>query len=289
MAKYIYVILFILGSVILLPLFASSPVYADDPGSNLNVEIDIIGDNPDLGVNMYGDNPDVWINGVHLNQIAAQIGLTVGSVQVQKAISSSLPNSRYSGASTGFLPPLATNPGVAEVAPGKYTQPLVGWKGYFCPDSNLDPSVYHGSGCGGTWGVCDGYSDFWCRRQIAGLAPEFVIQQEKLNTVIDALANVIRMTENNNSQLSGDGGLEDLQNQTSELQGQITNLEEIRASVSTLENDYVLLESTVNRNAVMYTRQVNIVIYVFSGILAGLFAYIIFITLSLRRLRRNMK
>ncbi len=279
MVKYLCLI-GILCSVILSPLLLSTAVYADDPGG-LNVNVNIAGNNPDVGVNMYGNNPNVWINGTHLDQIASFIGYSVGTATAQRALTASTPNGTYSGASTGYLPPLGTNAAVAEVAPGKYMQPLVGWKGYFCPDSNLDPSVYHGSGCGGTWGVCDGYSDFWCRRQIAGLAPEFVVQQEKLNTVINALAKVISMTESNAAKIEDNGS-------PVQMEEQLSQLKEVKAGVSSLEEDYTMLANTVARNAAFHNRQLNLVVCVFSGVLTCMFIYIVVLTVSIKRMRKKL-
>lgn len=147
--KYTWLAMILLLSVLAIPSIA----HADD---SMNVDIDIWGDNPDTWVDIWGINPDVWINGKHLSNY----GKYWANYYSSKAMRSSVPNGRYSGASSP------------------------GWQGYFGIYSNdvvlvidhINPgkvsySVYQGAGCGGKYGVNDGWPDFWSRRQLLGLLP----------------------------------------------------------------------------------------------------------------------
>jgi hypothetical protein len=157
-------------------VFIASPVWADgDPG--IVAEVNIIGVNPDAYVNLYGDNPDVYINGKDIDQ-------TIGQA-VSGAVQQSVPNAI---------------PEINAIAPGKYTQPVIGGMGYIGPITNESPFVYKGSGCG-MWGVSDGYPDLWGRRQMVGVTVDLTIQREKLAQTQTALVKVIGEIQNNNASI----------------------------------------------------------------------------------------
>ena len=173
--------------------FIPSLVNADDPG--VVVDVTVIGDNPDAHVNLIGENPDVWINGANIND-------TISSA-VNGAVQGATPNSVWSSTSTGLLPPLANiQPQLQQIAPDKYVYWTPGWLGYFGVNSNVSEYVYKGAGCG-VWGVSDGYPDLWGRRQIAGLAPEFYLQKEKLNSTMQAVVKIIQENEKTNTSYQG--------------------------------------------------------------------------------------
>jgi hypothetical protein len=172
-------------------VFIASPVWADgDPG--IVAEVNIIGVNPDAYVNLYGDNPDVYINGKDIDQ-------TIGQA-VSGAVQQSVPNGVWGNGNTGMLPPLAAIPEINAIAPGKYTQPVIGGMGYIGPITNESPFVYKGSGCG-MWGVSDGYPDLWGRRQMVGVTVDLTIQREKLAQTQTALVKVIGEIQNNNASI----------------------------------------------------------------------------------------
>lgn len=242
--------------LLLIPmLFIPSVVRADDGDGDMNVNIGIrTPGTANVGIGIDASVANINIEGANLFDLAGWAGYQGGATAASRAVQNSVPNSQYSSASTGLLPPLSSNSVVAEVAPpGKYDNWVPGWQGYFCPDTNLDPRVYHGSGCGGKWGVCDGYPDMWVRRQIAGLAPEFVAQKEKLNTVIEALAKVIAITEKNNSMLNGNGGLPDL------MKAQMAQLEDVSLGLSVLEQEHSILEAKVEQQARDFNRKLLII------------------------------
>lgn len=250
-------------------LLAGSAVYADD-GIDAGIGITTPGTaNTWLDIN--AGNSNLWINGVDWGSMGA------GAVQ------GSIPNSGYSQVGTGYLPPLSSYGVVAEVAPdGKYDGWLVGWRGYFSPDTNIDEAVYKGSGCGGTWGVCDGYPDMWTRRQIAGLAPQFVALYEKMETVIAALAKVIDVTENNHAQLNGNGGV-------AELKLQLSQLADVSVGLTQLEQRCNTLETAVQQQRNDYNKKLTIVASVSAFIFLCFAAYIVLLTLSIRRLRSRVQ
>jgi hypothetical protein len=203
-----------LGIIIAAVLFSISisPVLAADP-PGLITTIEITGDNPLTGVQINGNdpttgvfidgdysdtlvdidgtNPDVYINGVNIESLATDTGAVV-----QQAT----PNSTWSGASTGTLPPLGLIPEVNAVAPGKYMNPVVGGMGYIGPKTNESPYVYKGSGCG-MWGVSDGYPDLWGRRQMVGVTVDLTIQREKLAQTQAALVRAIGEIQTNNASI----------------------------------------------------------------------------------------
>lgn len=257
-------------------LFTGSTAHADDP-PGFNTNIDLFGNNPNLWTNLYGNNPNVWINGEHLGSLSNTI-----TNNVLGHTGNGNPNSNYSGASTGLLPPLGNIAGVAAVAPDQYDTPYIGWQGYFCPHDNTDPSVYTGSGCGGTWGVCDGYPDMWARRQIAGIAPEFAIQKAKLDTVIEALAKVITVTENNNHELNGDGVVADIKDQ-------IADLVDLRLNVSVLEEEQNRLNTVIQKQQAAYDQKLATITTIFSAVFVCLIAFLALVAVYIWRLRKRMK
>jgi hypothetical protein len=207
--KYIAILLTIaLSFIFITPVFAADPpgliTTVEITGNNPLTGVQINGDNPGTGVFIDGQNPTtlvdidgqnsiLYINGHDINQ-------TVGQA-INGAVQSATPNSQWSGGSTGMLPPLANiQPELEVLAPGKYTQGRPGWLGYFSPKSNESPYVYKGSGCG-MWGISDGYPDLWGRRQIAGIAPEFYLQKEKLNQTQIALVKVIGELKSGNDSI----------------------------------------------------------------------------------------
>jgi hypothetical protein len=266
-------------------LLISSAAYADDGDGDMNVNIGITTPGTaNVGVGIDANEANVWINGYGLADLAAgmgyQAGAAAGAAAGSAAFQNSVPNSRYSQASTGYLPPLSSNSVVAEVAPpGKYDNWVLGWQGYFCPHTNLDPMVYHGSGCGGKWGVCDGYPDMWVRRQIAGLAPEFVAQKEKLNTVIEALAKVIVTTEKYNGMLNGNGGISDL------MKAQMAQLEDVSLGLSVLEQEHIILEARVEQQTRDFNRKLLIISSAFAFALLCLAAAVLYLTTRVSKLR----
>jgi hypothetical protein len=183
----------ILGAVVF--LMCLTPALADDPPPGIVATVNIIGQNPDAYVNLYGDNGRAWINGVPLDGII--------SSAVSGAVQQATPNSQWSGGTTGVLPPLANvQPQLQQVAPDKYIYWTPGWLGYFGVSSNQNEYVYKGAGCG-VWGVSDGYPDLWGRRQIAGLAPEFYLQKEKLNSTMQAVVKIIQENEKSTASYQG--------------------------------------------------------------------------------------
>jgi len=234
-------------------LLIPSAAYAGDGDGDINVGIGIsTPGTANVGVGIDANQANVWINGYGLDELAAGMGYQAGADAASAAFQHSVSNSQYSGVATGLLPPLSSIPAVAEVAPdGKYDSWTPGWQGYFCPHTNLDPMVYQGSGCGGTWGVCDGSADMWARRQLAGLAPEFVVQKEKLNTVIEALAKVIMVTETNNHALNGNGA--------AVLKAQLAQLEDVSLGLSVLEQEHAILETSVQKQKDDFNRKLVII------------------------------
>jgi hypothetical protein len=259
-------LLFFVMPMLLIP----SAVYADDGDMNVDVGI-TTPDTANVGVDINASDANVWINGVDLGAMGA------GAVQ------GSTPNSDYSQVGTGNLPPLSNYGEVAEVSPdGKYDGWLIGWRGYFSPETNVDEAVYKGSGCGGTWGVCDGYPDMWTRRQIAGLAPHFVALYEKMNTVIAAVAKIIEVTDSNNAQLNGNGSV-------AELKLQLSQLADVSADVSRLEQRCDTLETAVQQQRDDYNKKLTIVASVSAFIFVCFAAYITLLTLYIRRLRSRVQ
>jgi hypothetical protein len=225
----------------------------------------------DVVVDINASNANVWINGVDWG--------SMGAAAVQGSIS----NGNYSQVGTGYLPPLSNYGVVAEVAPeGKYDGWLIGWRGYFSPETNVDEAVYKGSGCGGTWGVCDGYPDMWTRRQIAGLAPHFVAMYEKMETVIATLAKVIQVTEDNHAQLNGNGGV-------AELKLQLSQLADVSVGLAQLEQRCDTLETAAQQQRNDYNKKLTIVASVSAFIFVCFAAYITLLTLYIRRLRNRVQ
>jgi hypothetical protein len=267
---------------VVLPLFSVIPmllipsaVYADDGDMNVDIGITTPG-TANVGVGIDANEANVWINGYGLDSLAAGMGYQAGAVAGSAAFQHSASNSQFSQVGTGLLPPLSSIPAVAEVAPdGKYDAWTPGWQGYFCPHTNLDPMVYHGSGCGGTWGVCDGYPDMWCRRQLAGLAPEFVVQKEKLNTVIEALAKVITVTEANNHALNGNGA--------AVLKAQLAQLEDVSLGLSVLEQEHAILETSVQKQQDDFNKKLAILASAFGFAILCLIGAVAYLVIYVRR------
>lgn len=217
MKKYLVILLLIFCVISAAPFaaFADPPEGEEngntqpDPNPGIWVQVNVYGtlpdgqlilngDNPDAWIYLNGDNPDVWINGYNLQDV---ISSGIGQA-VSQAVQQATPNSTYSGASTGTIPPLAAiKPELQAIAPGKYTYSSPGWLGYFGVNTNITPYVYKGAGCG-VWGVSDGYPDLWTRRQIAGFAPEFYLQKEKLNMSLIALSKLITESKGQDSAVS---------------------------------------------------------------------------------------
>jgi hypothetical protein len=265
-------ILFVVMSILLIPATA----YAGDGDANVGISITTPG-TANVGVGIDANSANVWINGQGLADLAGQMGYQAGAAAGSAAFQNSASNSQYSSVGTGMLPPLNTNPAVAEVdRDGKYSNPTIGWQGFFCPHTNLDPMVYSGSGCGGTWGVCDGYPDMWMRRQIAGLAPEFVVQKEKLNTVIEALAKVITVTESNNHELNGDG-------KVAAIKEQLRQLDDVSLELSVLEQEHIALARVVQKQQADFNRLLKIITLALGAAILCLTGAVIYIVVSSRR------
>jgi hypothetical protein len=270
--------LFFVISMLLIP----SAVYAGDGDGDTNVVIGITTPGTaNVGVGIDANAANVWINGYGLDELAGwagyQAGAQAGAAAGSAAFQNSASNSQYSGVGTGLLPPLSNIPAVAEVAPdGKYDSWTLGWQGFFCPHTNLDPMVYQGSGCGGIWGVCDGSPDMWTRRQIAGLAPEFVVQKEKLNTVIDALAKVIMVTETNNHALNGNGGV-------AALKAQLAQLEDVSLGLSVLEQEHAILETSVQKQKDDFNRKLVIIASALGFAILCLIGAVAYLVIYVRR------
>jgi hypothetical protein len=272
--------------ILISSLFLSIPVLADDPPPGITANVNIVGNNPDVGVNIYGNNPGVWINGAPLPGIIS----SATSAATSAAIAGSTPNGGYSGASTGTLPPLGNSPALAGLnTGGQYNNPLPGWRGYFCPTSNNDPAVYHGSGCGGKWGVADGWPDYWSRRQIAGLAPEFYAEKEKMNTAINALAKIIgeigkynvlfgisnvktNGDGSGNGNGNGNGQVASVASSTLEdLKKSLVQLEDVKLNLSVLEQEHADLASLVQQQKTEFDQKLllMVLIFVFSVLCLG--------------------
>lgn len=247
--------------IILLVSFAAViPAWADDP-PGITTTVNITGTNPDAHVNLYGDNPDVWINGNGLGALSYYGGYFGGAAAASMASQFNSPNNQYSQSSTGFLPlPTITADGKVAQVGSAGTQWVEGWKGYFCPDSNEDIRVYKGAGCGGTWGVCDGYPDLWVRRQIAGLAPEFRQQQAKLDTSIVAISRLIMETKQNGT---------DLQLTNAALEQNLGQLAEVSVQLAILEGKFNDLEKAVALQKEESDRRLTFIFTIFCiGLLA---------------------
>jgi len=207
---------------------------------------------------------------------------------VTNAVSSGLPNGTYTGASTGFLPPLINNPALAGLASTNehYTNPLPGWTGYFCPTSNTDPSVYKGSGCGGVWGTADGWPDFWSRRQIAGIAPEFYAEKEKLNTTITAVAKVIGVLEKYHLMLNGDGNGNGngLSGDLASLKKDISQLDDLKLSLSVLQEEHTDLSKALQQQKSDFDKKLINVIVVFAFVVICLIGAMLYFFSKLRRI-----
>lgn len=219
--------LMLLG-VVISTLLMVSPVLADgDPG--IVAEVNIVGVNPDAYVNLYGPNPDVFINGVDIDQTVSQ---AIGG-----AVQSATPNSVYVDRSPGVLPPLGIVPEINAIAPGKYTQPVAGNAGYFSVQSNLNPFVYKGAGCG-VWGVSEGYPDLWSRRQLAGITIDYTIQKERLAQTQVALVKAIGEVQKNNASIETVGV---------QLNESLDNLKAVTTDLSVAEQEAVMYRQQVSK------------------------------------------
>jgi len=245
------------------------PVYADDP-PGVTVTVDVTGNNPDAHVNMYGSNPDVWINGVGLGELSYYGGYQGGAAAASGALQNSAPNSAYSSVGTGMLPlPNITSDGRVASIDSPDTQWVPGWQGFFCPKTNSDPTVYHGSGCGGTWGVCDGSADMWARRQLAGLAPEFRQTQNRLDVSYVALSKLIVATQDQ------DGSIVNI-NQA--LQDHLAQLSILSADVAILEKEHQALKLAVSQQKEESDRKTLILSIIFGSGLLGMAGYLVVMT-----------
>jgi hypothetical protein len=251
----------ILFAVVLSVQFIS-PVLADgDPG--IVAEVNIVGDFPDAYINLYGINPDVFINGANIND-------TISNA-VNGAVQSSTPNSTWSSASTGTLPPLANvQPQLQMIAPDKYVYWTPGWLGYFGVSSNQNSYVYKGAGCG-VWGVSDGYPDLWGRRQIAGFAPEFYLQKEKLNSTMNAVVKIIQESEKTNSDYQGLSG---------QMKSYMEQVADTNLALSVTQAENTNLHKQLDRSI----ENINMILVWFAVILGILIAAVIL--LSIRRVKR---
>ena len=266
-------VVFLVVPMLLMP----SAVRADDGDINVGIGITTPG-TANVWTDIFASNANVWINGQNLNdyQMGVQSSIHNLNNSIHNGVNNGVPNGQYSGASTGTLP-VPGNWGT--VAGDDVTPPqLIGWLGYFSPDSNEDPRVYKGSGCGGTWGVCDGWPDMWARRQIAGIADEYAWQREQLDTVINALSKVILITEDHNSSLNGNGGLSDVRNQ-------LLLLEDVSLGLSILQQEHAALEATVQKQRADYDTKFTIMASVSAFVLVCLTVYIVLLTLYIRRHR----
>jgi hypothetical protein len=248
---------------VLMPAMA---VYAADPPA-IVATVNINGNNPNANVNLNGNNPSVWINGYGLGDLSYYAGYQGGAMAAAAGNGFSAPNGQYSSSSTGLLPlPNITPDGrVADVGSAG-TQWVAGWKGYFCPDTNEDISVYKGGGCGGTWGVCDGSPDMWSRRQIAGLAPEFRQQQNKLETSIAAISRLIMETRQHGT---------DMQYTQTALQQNLEQLGELSMSLAMLERRHDALEEMVAQQKDESDRRFTLVCIVFGIGMLGMLGYLV--------------
>jgi hypothetical protein len=264
-----------------------SPVLADDP-PGLVVDITIIGDNPATGVQIEGDSPltgvlidgdspttlvdidglnsTLYINGHDINQ-------TVGAA-ISGGIQQATPNSQYSQASTGVLPPLGLIPAVNAVAPGKYTQSVIGGMGYLGPTTNENPFVYKGAGCG-MWGVSDGYPDLWSRRQMVGVTVDLTVQREKLEQTQMALVKVIGELKNNSTSFEAVNS--QLGTSLDTLSGVVTDLAVIE------EENLQFRENTVKQFDNLYM----VIIILSICVIVGFIAIAIFLGILLKSRKFN--
>lgn len=250
------------------------PVFADDAGPGITATVNIVGNNPDANVNLYGSNPDVWINGAALDQLAgyfgAQAGAQAGGSVASAALQNSAPNSTYSSVGTGMLPvPNITSDGRVAAIDSPDTKWVPGWQGFFCPKTNLDPMVYHGSGCGGTWGVCDGAADLWARRQLAGLAPEFRQTQNKLETSYVALAKLIAVSQEQNGSIV---------NVNQALQDHLAQLSILSTDLAMLEKQHQALKAEVMQQREESDRKMLILAIIFGAGMLAMGGYLIALT-----------
>jgi hypothetical protein len=260
--------------VVLVAVFALAiPVSADDPPA-ITATVNIVGENPDAHVNLFGNNPDVWINGNGLGQLSYYGGYQGGAAAASAASQFNTVNNQYSTSSTGLLPlPNITSDGRVADAGSPGTQWVEGWKGYFCPDSNDDIKVYKGGGCGGKWGVCDGYPDMWVRRQIAGLAPEFRQEQAKLQTSIVAISKLIMQTKQNGN---------NLEMTNAALQQNLEQLGEVSVNLAVLEKRHNELELAVAQQKEDSDRKLTYICIIFAAGMLGMAGYLIALTLHNR-------
>jgi hypothetical protein len=191
-------------------------------------------------------------------------------------LQNSAPNSTYSSASTGMLPlPNISSDGRVAAIDSPETIWVPGWQGYFCPKTNLDPTVYKGSGCG-VWGVADGYPDFWARRQIAGLAPEFRQQQAKMETSYLALAKLISASQEQ------DGSLVNV-NQA--LQDHLAQLSILNTDLAMLEKEHQALKAEVMQQKEESDRKTLILSIIFGSGMLGMAGYLVAMTRHYRPLK----
>lgn len=208
-------------------LFPSIVSADGDPG--IVATVNVVGVNPDAYVNLYGPNPDVFINGVDIDQTVSQ---AIGG-----AVQSATPNSVYADRSPGVLPPLGIVPEINAIAPGKYAQPVMGNVGYFSVQSNLNPFVYKGAGCG-VWGVSEGYPDLWSRRQLAGITIDYTIQKERLAQTQVALVKAIGEVQKNNASIETVGV---------QLNESLDNLKAVTTDLSVAEQEAVMYRQQVSK------------------------------------------
>ncbi len=130
-----------------------------------------------------------------------------------------------------------------------------------------------GSGCGGTWGVCDGTADLWARRQIAGLAPEFRQTQNKLDTSYAALAKLITVSQEH------DGSIVNV-NQA--LQDHLAQISVLSSDLAMLEKAHNALRDEVSQQKEESDRKMLILIIIFGAAMLGMAGYLVALTLHYR-------
>lgn len=253
---------------------------ADDPG--LITTIEITGDNPLTGVQINGENPTtgvfidgnnpttlvdidgtgstLYINGHDINQ-------TISSA-VSGAVQQATPNSQWSSASTGTLPPLAIVPEINTLAPGKYNNAVAGNEGYFSIKTNMDPFVYKGAGCG-VWGISEGYPDLWSRRQLAGITIDYTIQKERLAQTQVALVKAIGEIQNNSAST---------ESINARLSDSLDNLSAVTTDLSVMEQEGLIYRAQIAKQFDDVNLKFNILLIACGLILAlsVLFGIILF-------------
>ena len=240
-------LIIIITLLVIVTSFVSTvnPVYADD---DLDLVVNAFsGGDIDAWVNLNANDIDVWINGVPIDDIGKQY--------IMDAVNLSRPNGTYTGASSP------------------------GWQGYFGITSNDDTVViehknpgkvtyfvYNGAGCGGKWGVSDGYPDMWSRRQLLGLLPILATQQGQIDVIAEGLGKAIVVLENGKEV---------------EVQTPVETYN-AKEAVDNLYSNQIIVNEQLNKLILTHNLSVYVIAVVLGIIVVGLFIWNIYLYRKVR-------